>query len=115
MVNILRSAIGLAVLQIVPFSAAHASTAAHGYIQAFNPGLDGGGLLTFSTNGSRTARPGCAILDRWVIATNTPAGQFMASAILTAFSLKKRVMVTGTGNCNVWGDTETVYYFFIED
>ena len=91
------------------------SNATYGYITAFNPGLDGSGVLTFSTTGSRTARPSCATLDRWVVSTNSNAGQFMASALLTAFSPHKKVQIQGTGDCAVWHDTETVYYFFIED
>lgn len=96
-------------------SVAQASSATYGNITTFNPSLDGSGILTFVTTGSRTARPACASLDRWVVSTNTTAGQFMASALLTAYSMRKRVSITGTGNCNVWGDTETVYYFYIED
>jgi uncharacterized protein YggE len=107
-------AILLAITCLAITNPAQASEATYGYITAFNPGLDGSGLLTFSTTGTRTARPGCS-MDRWVISTNTNAGQFMASALLTAFSMKKRVKITGTGTCAVWPDTETVYYFFIED
>lgn len=96
-------------------SVAQASSATYGYITAFNPGLDGSGILTFSTTGTRTARPACATLDRWVVSTSTSAGQFMASALLTAYSMHKRVSINGLGNCAVWSDTETVYYFFLED
>jgi hypothetical protein len=100
---------------ILASSAVRASDSSYGYIQTLNPGLDGSGMLVFTTTGSRSARPSCATLDRWTISTNTNAGQFMASAILTAWSLHKRVAITGLGNCSVWGDTETVYYFVVED
>lgn len=94
---------------------ARASDASFGYIANFNASSDGSGILTFTTNGTRTARPACAILDRWVIPANTSAGQFMASTILTALSMRKRIVIRGTGTCAFWGDTETVHYFNIED
>lgn len=100
---------------ILASAATRASNSSYGYIQTLNPGLDGGGILVFTTTGTRDTRPGCATLDRWVISTTTSGGQFMASAILTAWSLHKRVAITGTGNCAVWSDTETVYYFVAED
>ncbi len=106
---------GAASASLMLSAGANASGATYGYITGFNPGLDGSGILTFSTSGVRSTRPGCATLDRWVISTNTNAGQFMASAILTAYSMKKRVMITGTGDCLVWFDTETIHHFTIED
>lgn len=39
----------------------------------------------------------------------------MAAALLTAYMAHKRIMVFGNGVCDVWGDTETVNYFQIED
>jgi hypothetical protein len=114
--RVLTGCMAAASLLIGSGAQAQASNASYGYITAFNPGLDGNGILTFSTTGTRTTpRPQCATLDRWVVSTSTSSGQFMASALLTAFSMKKKVRIFGTGSCAVWGDTETVYYFFIED
>lgn len=72
--------------------------------------------LFFNSTGSRVSAPPCAtIAVRWIINVNTPQGQMMAAAILTAQSRGKRVAVYGTGDCAVWGDTESVAYFQIED
>lgn len=72
--------------------------------------------LFFNQSGSRTSTPTCHTAGtRWVINTGTPQGQAMAAALLTAYSLGKRISVQGTGNCSLWGDTESVDYFVIED
>jgi hypothetical protein len=72
--------------------------------------------LFFNSTGSRVSAPACAGTPaRWVINVNTPQGQMMAAALLTAQSRGKRVSVYGTGDCAVWFDTETVAYFQIED
>lgn len=45
---------------VLASSATRASSSSYGYIQTLNPGLDGAGILVFTTTGSRDARPGCA-------------------------------------------------------
>ncbi|MEA1677354.1 hypothetical protein [Nitrospirillum sp. BR 11163] len=72
-----------------------------------------GGVLFFIQHGTRTDRPACATLDRWVINVNTPSGQTMAAALMMAYSMHKQVEIHGTGSCPDWGDTETVDYFQI--
>lgn len=92
---------------------AAASQATMGNITWLNP--SSAGTLIFNQTGTRTSRPACASLDRWVIGVSSAAGQMMASALLTAWSLHKRITVVGNGLCDVWGDTETVSYFVVED
>jgi hypothetical protein len=92
---------------------AMASSATIGNVVTLSP-TAGAGLI-FSQTGTRTARPGCAIYDRWVIDVGTPSGQVMASTLLTAYSLNKRVILYGTGTCTAWPDTETVSYFVVEN
>lgn len=70
----------------------------------------------FNSTGVRSAAPACAsAVNRWVINTGTPQGQAIAATLLTAQSMRKRVIVNGTGNCAVWPDTETVEYILLED
>jgi hypothetical protein len=74
------------------------------------------GGFFFNSSGTRSSAPSCATLtNRWVINTTTSQGQAMVAALLSAYMAHKRIMVVGTGNCDVWGDTETVNYFQIED
>jgi hypothetical protein len=72
-----------------------------------------GGQMFFDVAGTHNAKPGCATSDRWVINTSTPGGQSTAATLLTAFSLKRPVAVHGSGACDVWGDTETVFYLIL--
>jgi hypothetical protein len=34
---------------------------------------------------------------------------------MTAYSLHKRISIHGTGTCSIWGDTETVDHFVVEN
>lgn len=103
----------LAGLCLPTTASADASGASMGYIIGVQPAAPGG--LFFRQTGSRSTRPSCATIDRWVINVSTPEGQTMAATLLTAYSLHKRISVTGTGGCATWGDTETVLYFAVED
>jgi hypothetical protein len=62
----------------------------------------------FEQSGTRTSRPACATATRWVIDTSTLAGQAMFSQLLTAYSLGRKVYISGTGDCALWGDSEGV-------
>jgi len=74
------------------------------------------GGFFFDALGTRNNAPACAtITKRWVINTGTSQGQAMVAALLSAYMAHKRIAITGTGDCGVWADTETVGYFVIED
>ena len=76
------------------------------------------GVVIFHTNGARSDPPTCPsplIANRFAIAATTDAGKAMISLLLTAQARGKRVSVYGTGNCNLWGDTESVSYLVVED
>ncbi len=95
---------------------AHASDAQLGRI-VHVLGMSNGAVL-FSTDGSRSARPSCSgpgLDARWAINASTLVGQSQLSAFMTAYTLKKRIFIHGAGTCSIWGDTETVDYFEIED
>ena len=68
-------------------------------------------LFFFNPSGTPVGHPACATsTNRWVINLALPAGQAMASVVLTAYSLGKPITVTGTGACTDWGDTESVLF-----
>jgi hypothetical protein len=92
-------------------SPAHAGTSAPGPIS--NILSNSSGRLFFEIGGARAGQPACAIHGRWVMDTTSPAGQSMAATLLSAFGLGKSVFVAGTGECGLWGDTESVDYLQI--
>lgn len=76
------------------------------------------GAVLFSTDATqRSSVPSCASNNprRWAIDASTTAGQAAASLLITAWAQHKRVWVTGTGACSIWGDTETVLFFNVEN
>ena len=99
-----------AVLALTPM-AAQASTAGNGYITSYTPQI--GGKLFFSMDGSRSAQPGCSTSNRWVVDGSTAGGQVLVAGLLTAFAQHKQIYVSGSGACNVWGDTEDLTYFTV--
>jgi hypothetical protein len=110
--GVLASAISAAIAFCTSVPAS-ASTTAPGNIVGVLP--HAAGVLLFNHTGTRTGRPACSTVDRWAVSTTTPAGQAMASALLTAWSLHKQITVIGSGACDIWGDTESVSYFVISD
>ena len=75
-------------------------------------------VVLFTTNGVRYNPPtSCANfqVNRFAIPTNTDWGKAMVSMLLTAQARGKRVWINGSGNCNLWGDSEGVDYLVIED
>ena len=78
-----------------------------GFIVGVNSELGNG---KFQTNGGHPNAPACATTGRWAVDVTTPAGQAMWSTVLTAYSQNRPVTVGGTGQCNVWGDSETVQW-----
>ncbi len=77
--------------------------------------LNGGVVLFFTGNSSRSAPPAChTMTGRWAFDASTPAGQAKLSALMTAYAMKKKVKVLGLSTCNVWGDTETMNYIVLE-
>ncbi|MGR4866924.1 hypothetical protein [Caulobacter sp. LARHSG274] len=95
---------------------AHASDAQLGHITHIFA-MSNGAVLFF-TDGSRGPRPACSgpgLDARWAINASTLVGQSQLSAFMTAYTLKKRISIHGTGTCSIWGDTETVDYLEIDD
>jgi len=95
---------------------AHASDAAFGYISG--PfGMSNGAVLFF-TSGARTTPPACSgpnLERRYALNASTIAGQSQLSVLMTAYAMGKRITIHGTGTCSIWGDTETVDYFAVEE
>lgn len=66
--------------------------------------------------GVKNSSPACATFtggERWVINNNWPAAKIQNSILLAAVASGKKVAIRGSGNCEVWGDTETALNIFI--
>ena len=74
-------------------------------------------LFFFTHNGIRVGSTnGCTNLQGYRYVINTAGGgKAMVAAIMTAKILNKKISVFGAGECAVWGDTETVLGFSVED
>lgn len=95
---------------------AKASDAAWGYI-SYPYGTSNGAVM-FNTTGERGTPPSCSgpgLNARFAINASTLVGQSQLSVLMTAYSLHKRISIHGTGACSIWGDTETVDYFVVEN
>ena len=78
----------------------------------------GGGAILFYINAPHAGMPTCAnngANTRWAINAATMGGQAQLSGLMTAVARGKRISIQGTGTCSVWGDTESVDYFVVED
>jgi hypothetical protein len=91
--------------------AAQASSSTDGTVTSLT--VVPGGIAIFHENGVRSARPACSTEARWAINVNTAEGQAKFAALVAAYSAGKPVWVYGTGQCDLWADTETVNYFWV--
>jgi hypothetical protein len=73
------------------------------------------GQAFFQLSGTRTTKPACATMDRWVFDNSTTKGQAMISTLLTAYASRKQVAIGGTCSCGDWADIESVSYIMIID
>jgi hypothetical protein len=64
------------------------------------------------------AKPACAtngLETYWAFDVKTAQGKAAYSTVLLAYTLGKKLRVYGTGNCDVWGDRESVNHLHIVD
>jgi hypothetical protein len=81
-----------------------------------NSSASSAGVTFFYLSGPKTGSPSCANYaggERWVINNDWPAAKIQMSILLAAITSGKQVTVRGSGNCSVWGDTETAINIFI--
>lgn len=83
----------------------------------YSSGPNSAGYTFFYLDGgAKVGSPGCASNgERWVINNDWPAAKIQISVLLAAAVSGKRVMIRGSNDCSVWGDTETAANIFIVD
>jgi hypothetical protein len=103
------------VLLLTMSAPASASTAWQGTLAA--PHFMNDGVVLVYTSGSRTDIPSCGAGQpgRFAFDSTTAAGKSQLAGILAAFSMGRQVIIVGTGNCSVYGDSEAISYFYIYD
>lgn len=72
------------------------------------------GQVFFRTTNAQS-QPGCAT-EGWAFDLTgavSNGGKAMLSTLLTALAAGKQVNIVGKGNCDVWGDRESVDYIVI--
>jgi hypothetical protein len=71
----------------------------------------------FIQSGTRSGAPACASANptKWAIDVYPEVGKATLSMLLTAYSLGKRVTITGTGTCDAYGTAETVSFINIDE
>jgi hypothetical protein len=77
-----------------------------------------GYMFFFLVGGNKTGSPACATINsgtRWVIDNSWPAAKAQLAILLMAVSTGKRVTITGSNNCAVWGDSETAIDILVVD
>jgi hypothetical protein len=71
----------------------------------------GTGQFFVSVNQPVAGAPSCATQPmKFVINASTDAGRAQISTVLAAQSAGRLISILGTGTCDVWGDTETVFW-----
>lgn len=76
---------------------------------------DAGKTFFYLDSSTHNSPPACATFyepgqpmgDRWVINNNHPAARIQLDILMAAFLKNKEVKIIGSGDCGVWGDTET--------
>jgi hypothetical protein len=67
-------------------------------------------LVFFYTSTRGAWAPCNTYHKRWVMDISTPIGKSMYSYLLASIAAGKEVSVAGTGDCGLWGDSETVQW-----
>jgi hypothetical protein len=70
-----------------------------------------GYMFLYLNGGAKTGSPACATMSggaRWVISNAWPAAKSQLGILLTALATGRQVQITGSNDCAVWGDSETV-------
>lgn len=74
------------------------------------------GTVLVSTTGNRPNVPSCStVVGRFAFNSTTPGGRTLLAGLVAAEAADRYVVIVGTGNCDVYSDSETIEYFYIVD
>lgn len=77
------------------------------------PQASGQVFVYVSPNISNVPACGSGNPNRFVVDSTTPGGQAIVASVLLAYAQSRKIDFVGTGNCSVWGDTESVWYIVV--
>lgn len=104
------------ILSIVLLAAAQPAFCGTSYGQVQNYLVSRSGKLFFFT-GTTEGGPACGGSGHWAVdltGANAAGGKAILAAVISAYVTGKPVRVIGVGNCDVWGDRESVDYIVSE-
>jgi hypothetical protein len=103
------------ILALFVGSAAGASTASQGITNTIH--FLSSGIVLVYTSGSRPGIPACGAgqVGHFALDSTTAGGRSQLAGLLAADAAKRPVVIVGSGGCEVYGDTETLNYFYIAD
>lgn len=82
----------------------------------YNLHFMGNGTVLVYTTGSRTTAPSCStVVQRFALDSTTPGGKSQLAGLLAANAAGRKVVIVGADNCSVFGDSETIAYFYFAD
>jgi hypothetical protein len=76
------------------------------------------GVVIAYTSGTKVgSTPSCAASypNRFALDGTSAGGKVQVAGLLAAYAAGKAVIIIGSGDCSVYGDTETISYFFTAD
>jgi hypothetical protein len=74
------------------------------------------GIVMVYSDGNRSGIPTCATqTGRFAIDSTTPGEKAQLAGLLAAYAIGKPVVILGTGGCEVYGDSETINFFYTSD
>ena len=105
----------VALLMVVFSGSLYAGSAASGALSKIHF-MSSGSVIVY-TSGVRSGIPSCASTQprRFAISATTDGGKVQLAGLLSAYTSGKNIVITGTGNCSAYGDTETISYFYMAD
>ena len=100
-------------LALIFYANSYAGSASSGILSTVH--FMSNGVVIAYTSGARTDVPSCASNQpsRFTINGTSVGGKVQLSGLLSAYVAGKQVVIIGTGDCSVYGDTETISYFYI--
>ena len=111
-----RSLLVVSLISLVFSGAVSASSANNGVLSLMHF-MSNGVVLVYTSGTRSTDLPACASSEptRFAVDGTTAGGKVQVAGLLAAYATGKTVAIFGTGDCGVYGDTESISYFHTVD
>ena len=102
----------LPLIMLLTVCSAHAGTVTGGTISLVFSAQEDVYFVYLNQNITDVAACGSANANRFSIKPSTPGGKAMIATVLFASAQGKAITVQGTGDCGIWGDTESAKFLW---